>query len=101
METVQLEFDLELDLAPDLSGAAAIPHPCTPQGIAADQRRTDFLDALYRADGRDQAGHPWQGTYTGLFEAFCLRLGRQVMHGLIGAGEVELVERAGTGSGDA
>lgn len=32
-----------------------------------EQRRQDYLDALYLLDGRDDPKNPWHATYTGLF----------------------------------
>lgn len=32
-----------------------------------EQRRQDYLDALYLLDGRDSPDHPHHATYTGLF----------------------------------
>ena len=32
------------------------------------QLRQDFLDDLYRRDGRDRKEHPHYSTYTGLFQ---------------------------------
>lgn len=32
-----------------------------------EQRRQDYLDALYLLDGRDHPSHPAHATYTGLF----------------------------------
>lgn len=32
-----------------------------------EQRRQDYLDALYLLDGRDSKSHPRHATYTGLY----------------------------------
>ena len=32
-----------------------------------EQRRQDYLDALYLLDGRDNPAHPHYATYTGLY----------------------------------
>jgi hypothetical protein len=38
--------------------------PCDP---VEQQARQDFLDALYRASGRDRKDHPHHSSYTGLY----------------------------------
>ena len=35
--------------------------------VQGDQARTDFLEKLYFADGRDKKEHPLHATYTGLY----------------------------------
>ena len=35
--------------------------------VVEDQRRADFLDSRYLADGRDSKDHPLHSLYTGLY----------------------------------
>jgi hypothetical protein len=40
--------------------------------VAAEQRKADFTDHMYACSGRMAPGHPLQGTYTGLWQDFCM-----------------------------
>ena len=41
-----------------------------PQWIREDQRRLEWLDKLYRLDGRHHDCHPKYSIYTGLVEKY-------------------------------
>jgi len=41
-----------------------------PQWIREDQRRLEWLDKLYRLDGRHHDSHPKYSIYTGLVEKY-------------------------------
>jgi hypothetical protein len=95
MEAIQLELDLG-DLGPGghpLTDEQLPPaaHPCTPEGLLVDQNRVRFLEALYEVDGRSDPEHPHCGTYTGLAEAFCLRLGRELVNAALESEDSALV----------
>lgn len=47
--------------------------------VQRDQNRVDFLEFLYCADERDNPGHPYANTYTGLFQSYCLLVGEAVL----------------------
>ncbi|MGA1770622.1 MAG: hypothetical protein ACO4CP_12585 [Steroidobacteraceae bacterium] len=83
MDAVQLELDLGLEEPISVPTALGIPHPCTPEGIETDRNRVALLDALYEEDGRGSSDHPLHGTYTGLYKAFCTRIGRIVVDQIV------------------
>lgn len=95
MDVVQLELDLGLDEPVDVSATPGIPHPCTPEGIDVDRNRVALLDALYEEDGRGSADHPLRGTYTGLYETFCTKIGRIIVDQIVADPEIEIDVRAG------
>jgi hypothetical protein len=37
-----------------------------------EEKRVLFMDHMYKIDGRDKKDHPLHGTYTGLWQNFCL-----------------------------
>ena len=41
--------------------------------VAAEQRKTDFMEHMYQCSGRHQGPPGVKGLYTGLWEEFCLR----------------------------
>jgi|LakMenEpi03Aug12_release.lakeMendotaPanAssembly.Ray.scaffolds.fasta_scaffold622301_2 hypothetical protein len=90
MDVVQLELDLGLDEPIGVPAAPEIPHPCTPEGIDADRNRVALLDALYAEDGRGSADHPLHGTYTGLYETFCTKVGRIIVDLIVVDPEIEI-----------
>lgn len=44
--------------------------------VYQQEARTQFLEALYFQDKRDNPQHPLHGRYTGLFQKACEKLGR-------------------------
>ena len=42
--------------------------PYNPEWRKEDERRVEWLDKLYRLDGRHHASHPMHSLYTGLVE---------------------------------
>lgn len=82
MEAVQLELDLgDIGQAPSFaSNRQNVPHPATPEGMVVDQNRNQLLRLLYQLEDRDRPDHPRCGTFTGLAEAFHLRMGRLVVN---------------------
>lgn len=47
--------------------------------VAAEQRKADFMDHLYRCSGRKDAPPGIKGTYTGLWQEFCIREAGPIM----------------------
>lgn len=41
--------------------------------VAAEQRKADFAEHMYACSGRQDPGHPLHGTYTGLWQDFCIK----------------------------
>jgi len=41
--------------------------------LEEQEKRTIFMDHVYHCYGRNSKDHPLHGTYTGLWEEFCLK----------------------------
>jgi hypothetical protein len=44
-----------------------------------ENKRIVFLEHMYRCDGREEPSHPKHGTYTGLWQNFCLNEAGEAM----------------------
>jgi len=47
--------------------------------INEENKRIVFLEHMYRCDGREDPSHPKHGTYTGLWQNFCLNEAGEAM----------------------
>ena len=47
--------------------------------VAAEQRKADFMDHLYKCSRRTDAPPGIKGTYTGLWQEFCIREAGPIM----------------------
>jgi hypothetical protein len=45
--------------------------------VVLDQGRANFLEKLYKKDGRDDRNHPFHHTYTGLYQQYCAEKGKK------------------------
>jgi len=50
--------------------------------VNEENKRIVFLDHMYRCDGREDPSHPKHGTYTGLWQSFCLNEAGEAMRNL-------------------
>lgn len=72
------------DLAKKLNTAGAFDTPwlkeqLTNWDVAAEQRKSDFLEHMYHCAGRQVVGHPMHSLYTGLWQDFCVKEAGPIM----------------------
>lgn len=53
-----------------LTAYCETPMPYDPKWRIEDERRIEWLEKLYRLDGRHHSSHPMHCTYTGLVERY-------------------------------
>lgn len=51
--------------------------------VQVDRNRAAFMEALYQSSDRTERSHPLHGRLTGLYEEFCLLIGRRVAADLV------------------
>lgn len=78
MECTQLEI-------PGLEGFGGGGDSAGASAVDVGAKRQELLELLFRADGRDEPGHPHAFTYTGLAMEFHRRVGQAMIDTLLKA----------------
>lgn len=72
------------DLAKKLKTAGAFDTPWLKKqlrnwNVVAEQKKADFMEHMYQCSGRANAAPGIKGTYTGLWQDFCIREAGPIM----------------------
>lgn len=72
------------DLAKKLNTAGAFDTPWLKEqlhnwSVAAEQKKADFMEHMYRCSGRQDPAHPMHALYTELWQDFCIKEAGPIM----------------------